>query len=253
MDAGTGSSTCRTRTRYVHARRSLVLLTLCACVRAWSRRTLLCCDGAGRQVVHLPVVRLFALPHRLAGAHRLLALHARVRGTWHTRTRPVAGAAVVKRVYVACRSAVTRTSGCLRCSTCGGPSCTSSRGSTSRTPCSPRYCARAWLHVAAAAIVGSACVQPPPVAPSQRKIVKLVRDGLIRGWDDPRVFTLMGLRRRGFTVCACSSSSSSSSGPPGQAGHVPARHRLMMGCAGGGHQCLLPRRWCNAQHECDSV
>lgn len=34
---------------------------------------------------------------------------------------------------------------------------------------------------------------------SKRKINKLVRDGVIRGWDDPRVMTLAGLRRRGYS------------------------------------------------------
>lgn len=34
---------------------------------------------------------------------------------------------------------------------------------------------------------------------SKRKILKLVKEGIIRGWDDPRVLTLAGLRRRGYT------------------------------------------------------
>lgn len=34
---------------------------------------------------------------------------------------------------------------------------------------------------------------------SKRKILKLVKEGVIRGWDDPRVLTLAGLRRRGYT------------------------------------------------------
>ncbi|XP_067908316.1 glutamine--tRNA ligase isoform X2 [Heterodontus francisci] len=34
---------------------------------------------------------------------------------------------------------------------------------------------------------------------SKRKIIKLVETGIVRDWDDPRLFTLTALRRRGFS------------------------------------------------------
>ena len=37
---------------------------------------------------------------------------------------------------------------------------------------------------------------------SKRKLLQLVEEGIVNGWDDPRMPTLSGMRRRGFTAAA---------------------------------------------------
>ncbi len=40
------------------------------------------------------------------------------------------------------------------------------------------------------------------IVTSKRKLLQLVKEGYVSGWDDPRMPTLVGLRRRGYTAAA---------------------------------------------------
>ncbi len=57
---------------------------------------------------------------------------------------------------------------------------------TLRTPCHPRQIEFARLNLTYTVM-------------SKRKLLQLVTDGHVDGWDDPRMLTISGLRRRGYT------------------------------------------------------
>ena len=56
-------------------------------------------------------------------------------------------------------------------------------------PCHPRQIEFARLNLAYTVV-------------SKRKLIKLVQDGYVSGWDDPRMPTISGIRRRGYTPAA---------------------------------------------------
>ena len=45
-------------------------------------------------------------------------------------------------------------------------------------------------------------LNPTYMVMSKRKLLQLVEDNHVSGWDDPRMLTIAGYRRRGFTASA---------------------------------------------------
>ena len=121
-----------------------------------------------RSLVHLPHVRLHALPVRLHRAHHSLAVHQRVPVTVRSRG---AGLVLDVELELDLFSRCRRSSYYWLCNALD------------------IYCPVQWEY-------GRLNVHYTVV--SKRKIAKLISEAIVEDWDDPRLFTLTALRRRGF-------------------------------------------------------
>ena len=84
---------------------------------------------------------------------------------------------------------------------------------------------------------------------SKRRLLQLVQEGIVRGWDDPRMPTICGLRRRGYTPEAVRAFTERVGGWPSatwwptRAFWNTASARTWNGVPRGAWPCCAPSRW----------